>query len=216
MGYNDESERCRTQKVKFREKKKNKRSSLNLGKYKHGKPNREISIKEFVEFLDKGEFDKPSHKAFFVLIFWIGCRRSEPLKMIKEDIRESEGSLFVKIPAFKRGERGGEIELPLDFPGMEFIKKRWLKTNKKRRLFPFSTSTSWRIVKRIDNKLSPHWFRHNRITKLRKLKDQGKISQDDIKSWTGLKRDATIEGYGMTTQQGIHKISKVLNVDLTE
>jgi hypothetical protein len=102
----------------------------------------------------------------------------------------------------------------LDLPGIEIIKKRWIKTRKGRRLFPFETSTSWRIVKRVNPKLSPHWFRHNRITIFRRLLDEGKITKDDIKSWTGIKRDKTIEGYGMQTQDGIHKISKILNAEI--
>ena len=181
-----------------------------MGKYKHGKPNREISLEEFLGYLKDAKFLHLSHKAFFVLIFWIGARRSEPHKLRKEDITETEGSLFVDIPAFKRGERGGKIELPLDLPGIEFLKQRWQKTRKHRRIFQFETSTAWRIVKKVNPKLSPHWFRHNRITKFRKLLDLGKITKDEIKSWTGIKRDTTIEVYGMKTQDGIHKISKML------
>ena len=187
-----------------------------MGKYKHGKPNREISIIEFKTYLKDSIFVKPSHKAYFVLIYWIGARRTEPLNIKKEDLTERNSILFLKIPAFKRGERGGEIELPLYLPGMIYLKNRWLKTRKHRRLFPFETSTSWRIIKRVDPKFSPHWFRHNRITKLRKLIDKGEISKDDIKSWTGIKSDRTLEGYGMKTQEGIHKVSKLLKVDLTE
>ena len=187
-----------------------------MGKYKNGKPNREIPIKEFIKYLDHGKFLKHFHKAYFVLLYWIGCRRSEPLNMTKEDLQEKEGSLWIDIPAFKRGERGGKIELPLDLPGVEILKQRWLKCRKNRRMFPFATATTWRIIHRINPKISPHWLRHNRITGFRRLKDQGKISTDDIKSWTGIKMDSTIEHYGMRTQDGIHKVSKVLNIDLTE
>ena len=181
-----------------------------LGKYKNGKPNREISVIELIKYLEKATFIRLSHKAYFVLLYWIGARRTEPLNLLKEDLREESDRLFMKIPAFKHGERGGEIELPMDLPGIIFLKNRWIKTRKHRRLFPFATSTSWRIIKRVDPKLSPHWFRHNRITKFRKLLDLKKISKDDIKSWTGIKSDRTIEGYGMKTQEGISKIAKLL------
>lgn len=184
-----------------------------MGKYKHGKPNKEISIPEFINYLKNAKFLKLSHKAWFVLVYWIGCRRTEPLNIVKEDITEKDNILFLEIPAKKDGERGGKIELPMHLPGMEIVKKRWMATRKKRRLFPFETSTSWRIIKRIDETLSPHWFRHNRLTKFRRLLDQGKISKDDIKSFTGIKSDRTIENYGMVTQDGVHRASKVLNVE---
>ena len=45
------------------------KGELLMGKYKFGKPNKEISIEEFIEFLNIGNFVKVSHKAFFVLIF---------------------------------------------------------------------------------------------------------------------------------------------------
>ena len=187
-----------------------------MGKYKHGKPNRLISIQEFKLYLLKGKFLKQFHKAYFVLLYWIGARRTEPLKLTKEDLTEKEGSLWIDIPAFKRGERGGKIELPLYLPGIIHLKNRWLKTRKHRRIFPFATATTWRIIHRINPNISPHWLRHNRISKLRILLDQKKITKDEIKSWTGIKRDTTIEVYGMKTQDGIHRISKVLNSDPTE
>ena len=158
-----------------------------MGTYKNGKPNKEISIEQFKLYLDKGFFAKFSHKVYFVILFWIGCRRAEPLNIIKEDLIETEGSLYLKIPAFKHGARGGKIELSLELPGIIYLQTHWQNTRSSRRLFPFTSKTSWRIVKRLDPKISPHFFRHNRITKLRELKDKGILSTDDIKSWTGLK-----------------------------
>ena len=122
-------------------------------------------------------------------------------------------SLWITIPALKHGKRGGELEIPMDLPGVIFVWELWHKIRKGKRVFRFGTSTAWRIVKRIDNKLTPHWFRHNRITQFRKLRDQGKLSTDEMKSWTGIKSDKTFENYGMQTQEGIHRVSKILNVD---
>lgn len=54
-------------------------------------------------------------------------------------------------------------------------------------------------------------MRYNRITKLRKLRDQKVIDTDAIKSWTGIKRDATIEGYGLKTQEKIQAVAEAMS-----
>jgi integrase len=188
-----------------------------MGKYKHGKPNKEITLEEFQEALDSKKFADPlMHRSYLAVLFWIGARRSEPLNMVKEDIREEEGSLLLKIRALKHGERGGEVELPLSWPGVQFIKERWMKTRATRKLWPFTYQTAYRIVKRIWPERTPHWLRWKTVTVMRRLRDQGKISTDDIKSWTGIKSDRTIEGYGIKSQAGIHKVSQVLNERTTE
>jgi len=185
-----------------------------LGRYKNGKPNQEISLEEFQRALSKGHYaNLYLHRAYLAVIFWIGCRRSEPLMMLKEDIREEKGSLFLKIPALKHGMRGGEIELPLSYPGVDYILKRWQQIKPGRRMFPFTDKTGYRIIKRIFTDKSPHWFRHSRITMLRRLRDQKILSTDDIKSWTGIKADRTIEGYGLRSQEGIHKVAAALMKD---
>lgn len=188
-----------------------------MGRYKHGKPNKEITLAEFQEALDSNKFADPLiHRSYLAALYWIGPRRTEPLNVVKEDIREEESSLFIKMPAKKHGERGGELELPLDWPGVQLIKERWLKVRAGRKLWPFETSTAYRIVKRIWPDRTPHWLRWKTVTVMRRLRDQGKISTDDIKSWTGLKSDRSIERYGIKSQAGIHKVSQVLNEQQTE
>jgi hypothetical protein len=181
-------------------------------KYKYGKPNQEISQEEFEEALAHGFFVHPlSHKSYLAITRWIGARKTEPLEIYKEDITFEGSSLFIKIPAKKHGQRGGEIELPLSWSGVVLIKQQWEKTRPGRKLWRFSPHTAWRIIKRLWPEKTPHYLRYATVTKLRRLRDQGKITTDDIKSYTGIRRDSTIEGYGLKTQAGIHKVSKVLN-----
>jgi len=181
-----------------------------VGKYKHGKPNEEIDLAKLKKRLSKVHL-KLRHRAYVMLLYWVGCRRGEPLSIKKEDLTETNGVLFVNIPAFKGGERGGAIELPLTCYGADIVRQVWQKTKKGRKLFPFVDQTGYRTVKKLFPEKSPHWFRHNRLTKLRRKRDEGKISTDDIKSFTGIKQDATIERYGMKTKGGIHKVAQVLD-----
>jgi len=180
-----------------------------MGRYKYGKPNEEIELEELRDALGKS-FLNLRYKAYVILLYWLGCRRSEPLSILREDVEESDGALYIVVPAFKGGERGGPVELPLSLYGVQLIKEVWQLTGEGRRLFRFSDKTGYRIIKKLFPKKSPHWLRHNRLTKLRRKRDRGEISTDDIKAFTGVKSDKTIEHYGMKTEHGIHKVARVL------
>ena len=179
-----------------------------LGKYKHGKPNKEIDVVDLKLAIDTQHL-KLRHEAYAVLLYWVGCRRCEPLEILKEHVIENDGILEIVIPAKKSGERGGSLDLSLSYYGVEKIREVWIKTKKGRPLFPFSAKTGYRIVKKLFPKKTPHWFRHNRVTKLRK-KLGNELTIDEIKSFTGIRRDTTIQNYGMKTKAGIHKVSQHL------
>ena len=181
-----------------------------MGKYKYGKPNREIEQEQLAKALEKSYLGL-QYRAYIILLYWIGCRRSEPLSVKTEDVREKNGSLFIEIPAFKGGQRGGAVELPLGLYGVNYVRELWKATPEGSRLFRFSDKTGYRKVKRLFPRKSPHWFRHNRLTKLRRKRDQGEVSTDDIKSFTGIRSDSTIEHYGMQTRSGVHKVAQALD-----
>jgi len=197
-----------------------------MGKYKHGKPDEEINLKQFKQKLSKSALSIRK-KAYLILLYWLGCRRSEPLVILKEDIEEENGNLYISIhyrqdgegnqidfSRGKRGQAGGPAELPLSLFGVDLVKEVWQKTRKGRKLFPFSDSTGYRAVKKLWLKRTPHWLRYNRITKLRKrIGKEGVdgITVDAIKSFTGIRRDTTIQDYGMKTKAGIHKVAQVLD-----
>lgn len=181
-------------------------------KYKYGKPDEPISKVDLEHALKEGHFASPlKHKSYLVITALIGSRKTEALEIFREDIRHSGDSLFVKIPAKKHGQRGGELELPLSWPGMDLVHQQWQRTRAGKKVWRMSPSTAWRIVKRVFPKKSPHHLRWTVITELRAAKDERLITTDEIKSWTGIKRDATIEGYGLKTQAGIHRISEILD-----
>lgn len=181
-----------------------------MGKYKYGKPNAEIDLEDLKKALGRSYLNLV-YKAYVILLYWVGCRRSEPLEIKREDVVEKDGVLYMNIPAFKGGERGGLVELPLSLFGVYLIKEVWQLTPKGAKLFCFSDKTGYRKVKKLFPRKTPHWLRHNRLTKLRAKRDIGEITTDDIKSFTGIKSDSTIERYGMKTKSGIHKVAKVLD-----
>jgi len=93
----------------------------------------------------------------------------------------------------------------------EAVKEVWQRTRKSRKLFLFSDKTGYRIMKKLFPGKTPHWLRHNRITKLRKKIDGKGVSLDDVKSFTGIKSDSTLQRYGMKTKEVIHRVAQVLD-----
>lgn len=183
-----------------------------MGTYKYGKPNKEIDLAELREAIEHGYFTKPqTQKPYVITTYWIGNRRTEPLGILKEQVRLEGSSLFITIPAHKGGIRGGEIELPLTWFGVDLIVERWNHTKPGKRLFPFETSTAYRTIKRLWPKRTPHWLRYNRITKMRAMRDARQIDTDAIKSYTGIQSDQTIQRYGMKTQEKIHSVAISMN-----
>lgn len=188
-----------------------------MGKYKYGKPNAEIDLEDFKKHLRKCSLSLRK-KAYLAFLYWSGCRRAEPLFIRREDITVKNDVLFITITVdssipfsrLKRGLAGGPIELPLDHYGVGLIQEVWLKTREGCKVFPFSDKTGYRAFKELYPKKTPHWLRHNRITKLRKQRDAKVLTIDDIKSFTGIKSDRHVEHYGMKTQEGIHRVAQVL------
>lgn len=193
-----------------------------MGKYNDGKPDQETDLEDLKEKLSKSALSL-HQKAYIVLLYWLGCRRSEPLKILKEDIEEKDRVLFISIhfrtdengekilySRGKRGQTGGPIELNLESFGLDLVRKAWIKTKKGKKVFPFSDDTGYRAYKKLWPHRTPHWLRYNRVTKLRKRLGS-EITIDDIKSFTGIKRDTTVQNYGLRTKASIHKISSILD-----
>jgi integrase len=76
-----------------------------MGRYKYGKPSEEIELEELREALGRS-FLSLRYKAYVILLYWVGCRRSEPLFIRREDVEEENGSLYIDIPALKGGTWG--------------------------------------------------------------------------------------------------------------
>lgn len=112
-----------------------------MGKYKHGKPDEEIEKADLEKKIENSDLSLRK-KAYVILLYWLGCRRSEPLVIKKEDIEEKEGSLYISIhyrknekgelipfSRGKRGQAGGPTELPLKKFGCAIIKESCLITS---------------------------------------------------------------------------------------
>jgi integrase len=182
-----------------------------MGRYaKLGKPNRAITVEDLHAGLKKLEHEPLAYRAYLALVYWVGCRRGEPLRLLASDVYAEGFNLFIKhLPAFKRGHRAEVIELPLNLEGVDLIMLLAGEAKGNYPLFNFSSMTGYRIIVKALG-VYPHWLRYDRITKIRRTIDGKKVSIDDAKSFTGIRSDRTMQGYGMTTDEAARRVSAVL------
>lgn len=182
-----------------------------MGKYKHGKQKRMMENSTFWEAIEKGYFVKPTmHKAFVILIWYVGCRVSEIIELMRSQFTITEDSVQVEIPAKKHGEERGPFTLKRELPNVnllaEYIESRKIK---KRRVFPFTRVTAWTIIKRaFGEKHYPHFFRLNRTVKFLNNKN---ITRNEIREWMAWKALETVDSYVGYSTRTTGKLSETLD-----
>lgn len=191
-------------------------------RYKYGKISKPIDLDILFKLQDRvGKVDRSGYptqliQALIALLYWTGLRKTEvigrkPIRyktkkggkvgkahpgLLKEDMRIEDNDLYifsVDKKVLKHGKREAPLVLPLTLVYVDLIVARWRKTKPGHRVFPIGYITFWRICKRIDPKFTPHFFRHNRVTK---FSANPKISLADICAWTGL-TPQTVSSYMM-------------------
>ena len=97
-------------------------------------------------------------QAFLSILFFAGCRVSEALALKSKDINCANDTIYVQFFRLK----GSKQTDPQELPRSEAL--TWV-CGREGKLFPFSRSTAYRLVKKAFPILYPHFFRMNRITK---------------------------------------------------
>ena len=97
-------------------------------------------------------------RAFLTLLFVAGCRVSEALALTSNDINCLRETIFVQFFRLK----GSKQTDPQELPRAEAL--IWM-CEQEGKLFPFSRTTAYRLIKKAFPNLYPHYFRMNRITK---------------------------------------------------
>jgi hypothetical protein len=189
-----------------------------MPKYKHGKIEESIGLDilgklmKRVERVNCSGYSARFIQAAIATFYWTGFRRSEVLGdkghrwrlksgeirrskpfpgLLKENLWVDEEFLYIFQEARKHGKRDAPVAIPLVLPYVDLIVERWNRTKPSRRVFPISYVTFWRICKRLDPKLYPHFFVLNRVTK---LAEHPELGIAHICAWTG-KTPKTIAYY---------------------
>ena len=189
-----------------------------MPRYRHGKIEKTIDLHILDELMrrvdnvDRCGYPSDFIRALIAILYWTGFRISEviggkPHKyrlksgevkyteefpgLLKENIWVDDEFLYVYQRARKHGKREGPVAIPLVLPYVNLIVEQWRKTKPGHKVFPIAYVTFWRILKRIDPKIYPHFFALNRITK---LAENPEIGLAQICAWTG-KHPKTIGYY---------------------
>lgn len=196
-----------------------------MPKYKDGKIVQSLSFQEIQEKVKAAAHQLTREAlAFFWLLYYSGCRKSEAYERTVEDCQVTEEYFIIDF--HQRKKRGAEVpplELPLWFPGVDLLaeqllkarqrrtsRKLWERTHKKVRtteykrarwLFPhIQKQWALMIVKRIlGANYYPHFLRLNRITE---LCTDPNFSLARLKSFTGIKSLVALQSYlGVSKRQ---------------
>jgi integrase len=189
-------------------------------RYKYGKQKEIMSVDEFREKLESSDLDL-EQKAFIVLLWHTGVRKSEAYERVKKDVKITDSHVIVD---FYKRKKGGEevppLKIPRTFYGVEEYLKPYLtkpkrlkvktiftyetvlgkliihsKQVKDRWLFPhINSTTAWRLVKKVfGERYYPHYLRLRKLSKIGKDRRRGTIIH--LKSVSGIKSLRALEEY---------------------
>lgn len=205
-----------------------------LPRYKYGKIVRTISHETFGQLLERvNHINREgrsvlSIQSLLAVLYWSGFRWSEvcgdkgnkwPLKngtirvskpfrgLYKENIWIEGNSLLIRQEARKHGHREAPVVLDLDLPFVSLILEQWELTAPQSPVWPIPKTSGWRIFKRIDPKLYPHYFCLVRISKL--CRDP-RNSIADVCEFTG-KDPKTVASYMAREGRGTREIGQRLH-----
>lgn len=166
-----------------------------MPKYKFKR--QELTTREEVEAMIR-RADKPWLKAMVAFLYLFGCRCSEALMLKKEDLWVEGGVVFAKIPILKRRASNGPYERPMhilrvkaDAPFVNVVLEHWSGLKDGQRLFPHSRWWTWKKIKDLNPNMSPHVFRHDRLTKIALKRPDPYL----LKEWAGWSDTRPAEHY---------------------
>jgi len=146
-----------------------------------------ISLPEMREFIFS--IKNRRDRALVSFLYWTGRRISEALSVTISDIKKTKTAkgedivlvtcmILKKRKYFKRKKDGKMVEkkplfIKTPFPYSDDIAKIYIdyyeqikKRYKTGKIFVITPERAWQIIKEINPKIKPHWFRHNRATHL--------------------------------------------------
>ena len=148
---------------------------------KHGKITHPLTDEEFREGIEHGYFVHRKHKGFVVFLHYSALRKSEALKMRKEQFRVHRNKLYVDVgERLKHSAKTDPLPLSLEAPFMDEV--LWSIDNTKTgdRVWAYCGKTGYNIVSRVFK--YPHYHRLSRITEFFR---RG-YTIAELHSWTGL------------------------------
>lgn len=140
-----------------------------------------MTDEQFKEIMETGHFCKNIHRPFTVLLYYSAIRKSEALRVVKQDFQiTSDNIVFDVGPRLKHSLRTPPLYIPLDALYVNCLREAIENADKNKRIFGFSKKTAYNILDRLG--YYPHFLRLSRITNF--FLEGWTVVQ--VKSWTGL------------------------------
>jgi hypothetical protein len=205
-------------------------------RYKYGKQKAIMTVENFKEKLEAAEV-KLEQKAFLVLLWHSGARKSEVYERVKDDIEITDVHVIVDFHQRKKhGETVPPLKISRKFCGVEAYLVPYILKPKRANpktvysyetlegklvvrssqreaewLFPHvGSSTAWRVCKRVfGQEFYPHYFRLRKLSKIGMNREKGSITH--LKAVSGIKSLKALEaylGYDQETQDEAMEISE--------
>ena len=127
----------------------------------------------------------------------------------KEDIEfdEERNVLLIHALALKHGIRKDPLELSLHLPYVDLIQQQWERTKPNCKVWDLKREYAWQIIKELDPKLYPHFFRFNRVMEITELPKTGVA---DLLSWFGWRSVQSAYNYLELGARSIKKTSSAM------
>lgn len=177
---------------------------------REGKIETPMTEAEFAAGMNGGHFVRHTHRAYPVLLYYTAIRNGEGVKALREQFKLMPDHLLFDVgERLKHSKRTPSLPIPLESPYVKELEDVILATGKGKRVFPFTTRTGYRIVRRAFK--YPHYFRLSRITWFfmphPELDRPAGFSIAEVRSWTGLSLKALDYYVGLV---GIQKMGESL------
>lgn len=146
-----------------------------------GKIETPITEEEFGEGMSHGHFVNRNHRAYCILLYYTGIRKSEALKVVRDQFTLQPDKLMFDVgDRLKHSKKTPALPIYLNHQFVNELEDVVLSTSKGKRVFPYCAMTGYNIVRRAFK--YPHYFRLSLITK---FFQQG-YTIAEVRSWTGL------------------------------
>jgi len=158
---------------------------------KHGKDFFPLTEEEFIKRMNTGYFVEPSHRAYAILLYYTGVRKTEALRAKREQFRIAEDRIYFDVgPRLKGGLHTAPLPILKTKPFYEELEQQIKETEPNGRVFKFSSKTAYNIIDRAFGKY-PHYLR---LTKITMLFRKG-FTIDQVRTWTGHKELGSLTPY---------------------
>jgi hypothetical protein len=157
--------------------------------YKGGKKIEEpTTLAEFREKLDNfppfkrnNAFKMARARAYIILLYWSGLRKSEIYDLPTQAfVPLDDGLRLLAVRYKKRVREVVELKLLDKMWGIPEVKIFLARFEENQRPFDISPTTAWHYVKLMDNKLYPHYFRLNLVST---FANDPEMSIAKLRSW---------------------------------